>query len=171
MTAVDVAAYQMEELLRDALEADERSQQKLAEDAEIGMAQIHYFRNETRSLTLESAFKLASALGLELKAKRAIPKRSFVGTVREFLERQKKRGLVPSRRKPLVFRMSQLILAIVGIDEEQEDVIGEYWSVPYGAWKKSHSLHPDTKGEFVPLSNGGRPKFEPSPKWTGYLSE
>jgi plasmid maintenance system antidote protein VapI len=58
------------ETLREAIEGSALNITQLGELSGVDKAQISRFVNEKRTLTLESAERIAEALGLELKPKR-----------------------------------------------------------------------------------------------------
>lgn len=56
--------------LREAIEGSDLNITQIGELSGVDKAQISRFVNEKRTLTLESAERIAEALGLELKAKK-----------------------------------------------------------------------------------------------------
>ena len=56
--------------LREAIESSDLNITQIGELSGVDKAQISRFVNEKRTLTLESAERIAEALGLELKAKK-----------------------------------------------------------------------------------------------------
>lgn len=60
----------MEAILRKAILDSERTQYRIAKDAGISLAQMSYFINGHRSLSLKAAGKLADTLGFELVRKK-----------------------------------------------------------------------------------------------------
>ncbi|NQV32546.1 MAG: helix-turn-helix transcriptional regulator [Phycisphaeraceae bacterium] len=60
----------MEALLRQAILESDRTQYRIAKDAGISFAQMSYFINGHRSLSLKAAGKLAETLGFELTQKK-----------------------------------------------------------------------------------------------------
>ena len=57
-------------ILRQAIRKSDRTQYRIAKDADISLAQMSYFVNGHRSLSLCAAGKLAETLGFELVPKR-----------------------------------------------------------------------------------------------------
>ena len=59
----------IQEQLREAIRKSELSCYKISQLAGVTESQLSYFMNRQRSLTLDSAAKIAEVLGLELKSK------------------------------------------------------------------------------------------------------
>ncbi len=64
----------METLLRQAILESGRTQYRIAKDAGISLAQMSYFINGHRSLSLKAAGKLAETLGFEFVQKKQVRK-------------------------------------------------------------------------------------------------
>ena len=60
----------MEAILRKAIHESDRTQYRIAKDAGISLAQMSYFINGHRSLSLNAAGKLAETLGFEMVQKK-----------------------------------------------------------------------------------------------------
>ena len=64
----------MEALLRQAILESDRTQYRIAKDAGISLAQMSYFINGHRSLSLQAAGKLAETLGFQFVQKKRVRK-------------------------------------------------------------------------------------------------
>ncbi len=64
----------MEALLRQAILESDRTQYRIAKDAGISLAQMSYFINGHRSLSLQAAGKLAETLGFQFVQKKRLRK-------------------------------------------------------------------------------------------------
>ncbi len=64
----------MEALLRQAILKSDRTQYRIAKDAGISLAQMSYFINGHRSLSLQAAGKLAETLGFQFVQKKRVRK-------------------------------------------------------------------------------------------------
>lgn len=59
----------MEKIIRERIKRDTRSIYRLAKDAGVAVAVVQRFESGERSLTLGTATKICTALGLELRPK------------------------------------------------------------------------------------------------------